>query len=94
MVSSDGMVGSDVLQIWVILIDIPAVPCRLGEVSSFWRVWGYDWEDCFGAFCLGGPEEKGVTGVEENFGDVASDDFLRVLSSEERYCERIKFFLK
>ena len=74
MVSSDGMVGPDVLQLWATLSDMPAVLYQLGEVSSFWRVWSYDWEDCFGACCLGRPEEEGVTGVGESFGDVVSDD--------------------
>ena len=35
MVSSDGMVGPDVLQFWITLNDMPAVLYQLGEVSSF-----------------------------------------------------------
>ena len=54
---------------------MPAVLYQLGEVSSFWRVWGYNWEDCFWACCLGGPVEEGIMAVEESFGDVANDDF-------------------
>ena len=54
---------------------MPAVLYQLGEVSSFWRVWGYNWEDCFWACCLGGLVEEGIMAVEESFGDVANDDF-------------------
>ena len=46
------MTGPVVLQFCIILNDMPTAPYRLGEVSSFWRVWGYNWEDWFGASCL------------------------------------------
>ena len=32
-------------------------------------------EDCFGACCLRGAMEEGVAGVQENFGDFASENF-------------------
>ena len=75
MVSSGGMAGPDVLQLWIILNDVPAVLYQLGEVSSFWRVWGNNWDNCFGNCCLREPVEQCVTGPEEGFEDVASDDF-------------------
>ena len=37
--------------------------------------------------------KKCVSRVEEGFGGVVSDDFSRVLSEKERYCEGIEFFL-
>ena len=75
MVSSGGMAGPDVLQLWIILNDMPVVLYQLGEVSSFWRVWGSNCENCSGTCCLREPVEQCVMGLEESFGDVASDDF-------------------
>ena len=63
MVSSNGMVG-------------PASGSIPTARSVFLlKSLGYNWEDCFGTCCRRGPVEEGVTGVQESFGDVASDDF-------------------
>ena len=75
MVSSDGMAGPDVLQLWSILNDMPVVLYQQGELSCFWRVWGNNYEDFLGVCCLREPVEEGALGEEESFGDVVSDDF-------------------
>ena len=43
------------------------------KLLHFYWVWGNNWEDCSGTWCLGGFIEKGVTGKEEGFRDVVSD---------------------
>lgn len=75
MVSSGGMAGPDVLQLRIILNNMPRFLYQLGEVSSFRGVWGNNWDNCFGTCCLREPVKQCVTGLEEGFGDVASDDF-------------------
>ena len=54
----------------VIFNDMEMVSYWLGELFFFRWVRGHNWDDNSGT-----SVEKGVTGVEESFGDVVSDDF-------------------
>ena len=42
MVSTDGVVGQDAVQLWAIFNGMPMVLYWLGEVSSFWLIWGHN----------------------------------------------------
>ena len=75
VVGSGGGVGPDAVQLWVIFNDMLMVSYWLRELSSFRLVWDHNWEGSSGTWCPRDSVGKSVMGVEEGFGDVASDDF-------------------